>query len=120
MTNFFSKKEETEVSQLEIKNLKKEIERLQSKTQAVHYHFHIDHIQVDHIDFDRLLFQLESMHTEHLNGTLNFGNNFCDAKSKPLHASLKQNHLSSDSDKKQTAPKSEVHFRLRSRGETKK
>lgn len=32
MTNFFSKKEETEVSQLEIKNLKKEIERLQSKT----------------------------------------------------------------------------------------
>lgn len=79
MQNIFPRKQEQEDFIFQIEQLKKSIAELQTqgKKQEVHYHFQIEQIQVEHLNLEQLLFRLEKMHTEHLNGTLNFGNNFC-------------------------------------------
>lgn len=77
MQNFPRKKIEQSDLMHQVEQLQKEITSLQAveKRQEVHYHFHVEQIQVEHVNLEQLLFQLEKMHTEHLNGTLNFGNN---------------------------------------------
>ena len=115
MQKFFPKKQEKEDLALQIEQLKKEIEKLHKhgKTQEIHYHFQVEQIQVEQVNLEQLLFQLEKMHTEHLNGTLNFGNNFGLSRyeSQKLSA-FKQ-------EKEQKMRNHTVNLNLRSRGDEK-
>lgn len=111
MQNIFSKKQEQEDLSDQIEQLKKMLAHLQAheKKQEVHYHFQIEQIQVDYLNLEQLLFQLEKMHTEYLNGTLNFGNNF----SGSLHKTSEETLLKQE--KAQKVQPHHVHINLRSR-----